>query len=98
MTVTRATDPTLPLTVVWPIKDDNPIPLWLVPGDWSRGRAIAYVASEAGLPFIRLRAYRTYLRWAHLDFAAAGWRMDDGTLVECERSDTDAERYWTVGA
>lgn len=95
-TATRFTDPTLPLTVLDPIRDDNVYRLWLVPGDWTRGRALAHVAREEGVPFTTLRARRTYLRWGHLVSGVVGWQFNDGTLMPCDRKDSDAERYWTV--
>lgn len=96
MIATRATDPTIPITVLWPIRGDNTIALWLVPGDWTRGRATAYVAHEEGVPFVHVRARRVFMRWAHHIFDVPGWRFDDGTLTGCVRSDPDAERYWEV--
>lgn len=94
---TRMTDPTLPISVRDPIRDDNPHPLWLVPGDWTRGRALAFVAEQEGEAFTRFRAHRTYLRWEQ-GCNGAGWRLDDGVMAECSKDDRDAERYWTVKA
>lgn len=44
-TATRATDPTLPITVLWPIRDDNVYGHWLIPGDWTRGHRAAACGS-----------------------------------------------------
>lgn len=85
-----------PITFMWPERDDNPIPLWLVPGDWTRGRAVAYVASEEGVPFTSLRARRAWMRWEHLRFDIAGWQREDGTLAPCSKTDLHAEAYWEV--
>lgn len=93
---TLSQDVRRPISVMWPIRDDNPIPLWLVPGDWTRGRALAYVAHEEGEPFVSFRAHRLWLRWMHLSRGLAGWELDDGTLTPCARSDDDAEPYWQV--
>jgi len=84
-----------PITVLWPIRDDNVYEHWLVPGDWTRGQAIAYVAREVDGQFVRYRARRVWLRWAHLQ-QIAGWAFDDGTLTPCEPGDDDAEPYWAV--
>lgn len=92
---TRATDPTLPITLYDPIYDDNPILLALVPGDWPRGRAFARVADDKGVPFTSLRARRVYLRWSH-GVAWPGWSFDDGALIACDKTDPWAERYWEI--
>lgn len=93
---TRVTDPTLPISVQWPIRDDNVYTLWLAPGDWTRGRAFAHVAEHDGNRFTALRARRVYLRWQQggRPRDLAGWQFEDGWMVACERDDKDAERYW----
>lgn len=95
---TRASDPTLPITVVWPQRDDAPFLHWLVPGNWSRGKALAFVAANEpdGANFTDLRARRIYLLWAQGAVNAAGWQFEDGYLVACERTHPEAERYWEI--
>jgi hypothetical protein len=82
------------LTAMTPLHDGDR--LWLVPGDWTRGQAMAYAAREVGDDFIRFRACRAYFRWAHLNLEAVGWRFEDGTLTPCAASDQGAEPYWEV--
>lgn len=93
---TRATDPTMPLSIYDPIRDDNVYELWLVPGDWARGKALAYVAHETGIAFTELRARRCYLCWEQVAVHGRYWQLDDGCLVGCEKADPYAERYWEV--
>lgn len=82
-----------PITVVWPISDDAGT--WLVPGDWTRGKATGHVVTATGVRFTGLKARRAWLRWAHLQYVD-GWRMENGTLAPCTRHDEDAEPYWIV--
>lgn len=95
---TRATDPTLPITVVWPERDNGSFLHWLIPGNWTRGRAKSYVAQFEfdGVDFTALRARRVYLRWQQGASNVAGWEFEDGYLVACERTDPEAERYWEI--
>ena len=85
-----------PITFPWPEYDEGVPGHWLVPGNWTRGKAIGYVASYEGEEFTSYRAHRMYYRWEHLNFTAAGWRREDGTLVACKRDDLHAESYWEV--
>jgi hypothetical protein len=73
--------------------------MWLVPGDWSRGKAIAWVAGETGYRFTELRARRAFYRFifgALSIYEAPCWQFDDGVLKACGKTDQDAERYWEV--
>lgn len=85
------------LTAMWPIKSDGD-DHWLVPGEWTRGRALGWVAMTSGIPFVKLRARRAWMRWHHLasTLDVAGWAYPDGVLAACERSESDAEPYWEV--
>lgn len=87
-----------PITVVWPERDDAPFLHWLIPGNWTRGRAKSYVAQFEfdGVDFTALRARRVYLRWQQGASNVAGWQFEDGYLVPCERADAEAERYWEI--
>ena len=83
-------------SILWPephLDDEN---RWLIPGDWTRGQAAAHLARQARVPFTAVRVRRRWLRWMFGGSALPGWPLQDGKLVDCDRSDPDAEPYWDV--
>lgn len=94
---TRGTDPTYPVAANYPIRDDGVPGHWLVAGDLTRGQAIAYVAQEDDIPFVKLRAVRVYMRWEGGSMHGRRcWELSDGVLLECERTHPEADRLWEV--